>query len=138
MGPLYQTQGAALGDIGCATRCGGISIFVFEFWVFLGYMLLADIRHGFTQFIIHFRLRRTSPGAKYKKSLRSPRLKNNLTGIKDGAIFAAEFVDFAGAVGFAFDGAALAKSYAAGHHFLHTDLAVDSLFASEFGDTRQH
>ena len=51
--------------------------------------------------------------------------KNNFFSIEDRAVFAAEFIRFAEAIGFAFDGAALAKAYAAGHHLFHTDLAVD-------------
>ena len=61
-------------------------------------------------------------------------LKNNIFSVEDGAVFAAEFVFSA----YAFDGAGLAEAYAAGHHFFHTDLAVDFFIAGELGNSCKH
>ena len=93
-------------------------------------------------------------------------LKDNLFGVEDGAVFAAEFVFIAfvpygdsargytpygdsapcssyapygdSARGYTFDGAGLAEAYAAGHHLFHTYLAVDFFIAGELGDSCKH
>ena len=75
---------------------------------------------------------------KTPRSQRARRLKNYVFSIEDRAVFAAEFINLAGAIGFAFDGAGLAKAYAAGHHLFHTDLAGDFFIAGELGDSRKH
>ena len=72
------------------------------------------------------------------------KLKDDVFCIEDGAVFAAELVCLAGAIGFVpyggytFDGAGLAEAYAAGHRLFHTDLAVNFFVAGKPGDTRQH
>jgi len=64
--------------------------------------------------------------------------KDDLFCIEDGAVFAAEFVDFFARSGFPFDGAALAQAYSAGHHLLSADEAIDILLLSESGNCGEH